>query len=250
MKSVSRGGFASAGAASRSRSEGEGARHRRPRQCSARCRCLGGAFPPTAPTPTVTDRSARCSRRDSGSSTGTPTRWGSCTTRTTSATSSTPGTSSSAPTAAATGRSRPRASSLPVVEAHVPLRAPARYDDLLLVGTEVPAVTRVTLTFGYQVTPGGRARGALHRATPSMPALGRPAGRRACRSGWPSSSRRPPPDGRSAPGSASRERRNRRLPRRAGVRSGPTGEEDVHGPQPGAGGGARHRAGGDRRAPG
>ena len=45
--------------------------------------------------------------------------------------------------------------SLPVVEASCRYQAPARYEDLLLVGTEVPAVSRVTLTFRYQVTRAG-----------------------------------------------------------------------------------------------
>ena len=45
--------------------------------------------------------------------------------------------------------------SLPVVEATCRYVAPARYEDLLLVGVEVPAVTRVTLTFRYEVTREG-----------------------------------------------------------------------------------------------
>ena len=44
---------------------------------------------------------------------------------------------------------------LPVVEATCRYLAPARYEDLLLVGIEVPAVTRVTLSFRYQVTREG-----------------------------------------------------------------------------------------------
>ena len=47
--------------------------------------------------------------------------------------------------------------SLPVVEATCRYVAPARYEDLLLVGIEVPAVTRVTLTFRYQVTREGES---------------------------------------------------------------------------------------------
>ncbi|HZJ54712.1 MAG TPA: thioesterase family protein [Myxococcaceae bacterium] len=47
--------------------------------------------------------------------------------------------------------------SLPVVEATCRYVAPARYEDLLLVGVEVPAVTRVTLTFRYQVTREGES---------------------------------------------------------------------------------------------
>jgi len=41
---------------------------------------------------------------------------------------------------------------LPVVEATCRYLASARYDDVLLVGIEVPSVTRVTLTFRYEVT--------------------------------------------------------------------------------------------------
>ena len=40
---------------------------------------------------------------------------------------------------------------LPVVEAAVSFRAPARYDDLLLIETEITAVSRVRLTFVYEV---------------------------------------------------------------------------------------------------
>src|SRR5262245_55210945 len=41
---------------------------------------------------------------------------------------------------------------LPVVEASVRYQAPARYEDLLAIVTEVREVTRVTLTFAYVVT--------------------------------------------------------------------------------------------------
>jgi acyl-CoA thioester hydrolase len=44
---------------------------------------------------------------------------------------------------------------LPVVEAACRYHAPARYDDLLLIGTEVREVSRVRLTFAYQVTRAG-----------------------------------------------------------------------------------------------
>jgi acyl-CoA thioester hydrolase len=44
---------------------------------------------------------------------------------------------------------------LPVIEATCPYLAPARYEDLLLIGTEVSAVSRVTLTFRYEVTRSG-----------------------------------------------------------------------------------------------
>jgi len=47
--------------------------------------------------------------------------------------------------------------SLPVVEATCRYMAPARYEDVLLVGIEVPAVTRVTLTFRYAVTREGES---------------------------------------------------------------------------------------------
>jgi acyl-CoA thioester hydrolase len=47
--------------------------------------------------------------------------------------------------------------SLPVVEATCRYLAPARYEDLLSVGVEVPAVSRVTLTFRYQVTREGES---------------------------------------------------------------------------------------------
>jgi len=47
--------------------------------------------------------------------------------------------------------------SLPVVEATCRYMAPARYEDVLLVGIEVPAVTRVTLTFRYEVTREGES---------------------------------------------------------------------------------------------
>ena len=47
--------------------------------------------------------------------------------------------------------------SLPVVEATCRYVAPARYEDVLLVGIEVPTVTRVTLTFRYQVTREGES---------------------------------------------------------------------------------------------
>ena len=47
---------------------------------------------------------------------------------------------------------------LPVVEATCRYHAPARYDDLLLIGTEVREVSRVRLTFAYQVTRAGETR--------------------------------------------------------------------------------------------
>jgi acyl-CoA thioester hydrolase len=40
---------------------------------------------------------------------------------------------------------------LPVVEAAVNYRAPARYDDLLLIDTDIISTSRVRLTFGYEV---------------------------------------------------------------------------------------------------
>ena len=47
--------------------------------------------------------------------------------------------------------------SLPVVEATCRYLLPARYEDVLLVGVEVPAVSRVTLTFRYEVTREGES---------------------------------------------------------------------------------------------
>lgn len=46
---------------------------------------------------------------------------------------------------------------LPVVEAVVNYRAPARYDDMLLIAAEISAASRVTLTFLYQVRREGEA---------------------------------------------------------------------------------------------
>ena len=48
--------------------------------------------------------------------------------------------------------------SLPVVEATCRYLLPARYEDVLLVGVEVPAVSRVTHTFRYEVTREGDPR--------------------------------------------------------------------------------------------
>jgi acyl-CoA thioester hydrolase len=47
---------------------------------------------------------------------------------------------------------------LPVVEAHVEYRASARYDDLLVIRTEVREVKRASLTFGYQLFREGEER--------------------------------------------------------------------------------------------
>jgi acyl-CoA thioester hydrolase len=46
---------------------------------------------------------------------------------------------------------------LPVVQVTVSYRAPARYDDLLLIDAEVTAASRVRLTFGYEVRREGEA---------------------------------------------------------------------------------------------
>jgi acyl-CoA thioester hydrolase len=46
---------------------------------------------------------------------------------------------------------------LPVVEAVVNYRAPARYDDMLLIGAEISAASRVRLTFVYEVRREGEA---------------------------------------------------------------------------------------------
>jgi acyl-CoA thioester hydrolase len=47
---------------------------------------------------------------------------------------------------------------LPVVEAHVEYKAPARYDDLLVVRTEVREARRATLVFGYALSREGEGR--------------------------------------------------------------------------------------------
>ena len=43
---------------------------------------------------------------------------------------------------------------LPVVEAHVKYRQPARFDDLVTIEADVTATSRVTLTFTYRVLRG------------------------------------------------------------------------------------------------
>ena len=72
--------------------------------------------------------------------------------------------------------------SLPVVEASCRYIQPARYEDLLLVGIEVPAVTRVTLTFRYQVTREGDST-VLCTGTTLHACLGK-GGRPARLPGW------------------------------------------------------------------
>ncbi|MCI0569890.1 MAG: acyl-CoA thioesterase [Myxococcaceae bacterium] len=47
---------------------------------------------------------------------------------------------------------------LPVVEAHVEYKASARYDDMLVIRTEVREVKRASLTFGYQLFREGEDR--------------------------------------------------------------------------------------------
>jgi acyl-CoA thioester hydrolase len=47
---------------------------------------------------------------------------------------------------------------LPVVEAALNYRSPARYDDLLLIDTEISAASRVRLTFVYEVRREGEAQ--------------------------------------------------------------------------------------------
>ena len=44
---------------------------------------------------------------------------------------------------------------LPVTEAHVKYRQPARFDDLLVIETAMTAASRITATFGYRVLRGG-----------------------------------------------------------------------------------------------
>ena len=46
---------------------------------------------------------------------------------------------------------------LPVVEAHVRYRAPARYDDLICVTPVIEKVGGASLRFGYTVTRGGKS---------------------------------------------------------------------------------------------
>jgi acyl-CoA thioester hydrolase len=72
--------------------------------------------------------------------------------------------------------------SLPVVEATCRYVAPARYEDMLLVGVEVPAVTRVTLTFRYQVIREGESA-VLCTGTTLHACLGK-GGRPARLPGW------------------------------------------------------------------
>ena len=119
--------------------------------------------------------------------------------------------------------------SLPVVEATCRYMAPARYEDVLRVGIEVPARHPGHAHLPLRRHPRGRAGGALHREhRPRLPGEGR-GDRRGSPSGsrrWsarPESSvaragdevHRPTPPPRVA-GRA----RNRRLPAPAGVRSG------------------------------
>ena len=66
---------------------------------------------------------------------------------------------------------------LPVVEVAVSYRAPARYDDLLLIGTEISAASRVRLTFLYRVSREGEA-GVLcsgHTVHACVTTAGKPA---------------------------------------------------------------------------
>ncbi len=66
---------------------------------------------------------------------------------------------------------------LPVVEVAVRYRAPARYDDLLLITTEISAASRVRLTFLYEVSREGEA-GMLcsgHTVHACLTTAGKPA---------------------------------------------------------------------------
>ena len=72
--------------------------------------------------------------------------------------------------------------SLPVVEATCRYLLPARYEDVLLIGVEVPAVSRVTLTFRYEVTR-ERDPAVLCTGTTVHACLGK-AGRPARLPGW------------------------------------------------------------------
>jgi acyl-CoA thioester hydrolase len=72
--------------------------------------------------------------------------------------------------------------SLPVVEAACRYLLPARYEDVLLIGVEVSAVSRVTLTFRYEVTREGDP-GVLCTGTTVHACLGK-AGRPARLPAW------------------------------------------------------------------
>lgn len=47
---------------------------------------------------------------------------------------------------------------LPVVEATCQYKAPAKYDDLLVIRTEVPLIKRASLTFAYEIRREGEER--------------------------------------------------------------------------------------------
>jgi len=66
---------------------------------------------------------------------------------------------------------------LPVVEAWVNYRAPARYDDLLVIGAEISAASRVRLTFQYEVRREGEAEVlcAGHTVHACLTTAGKPA---------------------------------------------------------------------------
>ena len=73
--------------------------------------------------------------------------------------------------------------SLPVVEATCRYVAPARYEDILLAGIEMPTVTRVTLTFRYEVTREGAPGVVLCTGTTVHACLGK-GGRHARLPDW------------------------------------------------------------------
>jgi acyl-CoA thioester hydrolase len=66
---------------------------------------------------------------------------------------------------------------LPVVEAVVNYRAPARYDDMLLIGAEISAASRVRLTFVYEVRREGESAVlcAGHTVHACLTTAGKPA---------------------------------------------------------------------------
>jgi acyl-CoA thioester hydrolase len=51
---------------------------------------------------------------------------------------------------------------LPVAEAHVAYRAPARYDDLIAIETSVAEVRRASVRFAYRIVRGGEVLATGH----------------------------------------------------------------------------------------
>jgi acyl-CoA thioester hydrolase len=63
---------------------------------------------------------------------------------------------------------------LPVVEAHVSYRTPARYDDLLTVETSLAEVRRATARFGYRIVREGEVVATGHTVHACVDRDGRP----------------------------------------------------------------------------